>query len=69
MYQVPKSSGVQTHAKVELRDFDCFELKEHCAWLDAMPFFPIFETLLFTLYNSKVLLTDDFLQIFNSFVE
>ena len=67
--QVPKPWGVQTHTKIELRDFDYFALKEHCAWLDAVPFFPIFETLLFTLYNLKVLLTDDFLQIFYSLFE
>ena len=24
---------------------DYFALKEHCAWLDAVPFFPIFETI------------------------
>ena len=55
--------------KIELRDFDYFALKEHCAWLDTMPFLSIFGTLLLTLYNFKVLLTDDYLRFFYSFFE
>ena len=51
--KAPKPSGVKTRTKIELRDFDYFAFKKHCAWLDAVPFFPI---LLLTLYNSKVLL-------------
>jgi hypothetical protein len=51
-----------------LRVFDYFSLKKHCVWLDAVPFFPIFETLLFTLYNLKVLLTDGCIHSFNKVI-